>query len=157
MKTCSYIKIFFVCFSLLTLNSCKNVGSLVIDLFGYWGFKIDSFDQGLDKNWFKSKLIDTITLTGSMAINGKGNYITVHTHWTCNSHSNAIILDGLPSTLTQIVRVLDDWFKNRKTALLFEVKVSKGSLLMSVIDLHTNSQNKLEAKQLLYSFKKIYD
>ncbi len=37
--------------------------------------------------------------------------------------------------------------------MIFEVKVGKGSLLMSGIDLHTNLENRLEAKQLLYSLK----
>jgi hypothetical protein len=74
--------------------------------------------------------------------------------WDAMSNSNAIVLDDLPKTLTPLVRVIDDWFKNRKTALIFEVKIGKGSLLMSGIDLHTNLENRLEAQQLLYSLKK---
>ncbi|WP_299064569.1 sugar-binding domain-containing protein [uncultured Polaribacter sp.] len=73
--------------------------------------------------------------------------------WDAMSNSNAIILDDLPA-LTPIVRVVDDWFKNRKLALVFEVKVGKGKLVMSGIDLHTNLETRLEAKQLLYSLKK---
>jgi len=72
--------------------------------------------------------------------------------WDAMSHSNAIVLDGLPD-LDPIVRVIDDWFKNRRTALIFEAKVGKGKLLMSGIDLHTNLEGRLEAKQLLYSLK----
>ncbi|MFC2127122.1 sugar-binding domain-containing protein [Bacteroidota bacterium] len=74
--------------------------------------------------------------------------------WDAMSNSNAIILDDFPNALTPIVRIVDDWFKNRRTALVFEAKVGKGSLLMSGIDLHTNIENRLEAKQMLYSFKK---
>jgi hypothetical protein len=74
--------------------------------------------------------------------------------WDAMSNSNAIVLDDLPKTLIPIVRVIDDWFKNRKTALIFEAKVGQGSLLMSGIDLHTNLENRLEAQQLLYSLKK---
>ena len=73
--------------------------------------------------------------------------------WDAMSHSNAIILDDLPEGLNPIVRVIDDWFKNRKTALIFEAKVGKGKLIMSGIDLHTNLDNRLEAKQLLHSLK----
>jgi hypothetical protein len=72
--------------------------------------------------------------------------------WDAMSHSNAIIFDEMPE-LSPIVRVIDDWFKNRKTALLFEAKVGKGKLLFSGIDLHTNLEERLEAKQLLYSLE----
>ncbi|WP_397445020.1 glycoside hydrolase family 2 protein [Polaribacter sp. R77954] len=72
--------------------------------------------------------------------------------WDAMSHSNAIIFDELPE-INPIVRVIDDWFKNRKTALLFEAKVGKGKLLFSGIDLHTNLEERLEAKQLLYSLE----
>ncbi|WP_372755732.1 sugar-binding domain-containing protein [Mariniflexile sp.] len=74
--------------------------------------------------------------------------------WDAMSNSNAIILDELPTTLTPIVRIVDDWFKNRKTALIFEAKIGNGKLIMSGIDLHTNIENRLEAQQLLYSLKK---
>lgn len=74
--------------------------------------------------------------------------------WDAMSNSNVIILDNFSPKLTPIVRVVDDWFKNRKTALLFEAKVGNGSLLMSGIDLHTDLENRLEAQQLLYSLKK---
>ncbi|GAA4307121.1 sugar-binding domain-containing protein [Aestuariibaculum suncheonense] len=73
--------------------------------------------------------------------------------WDAMSHSNAIVLDHLPKELTPIIRIVDDWFENRKTALIFEAKVGKGSLLMSGIDLHTDLENRLEAQQLLYSLK----
>ena len=72
--------------------------------------------------------------------------------WDAVSHSNVIIFNEIPE-LNPIVRVIDDWFKNRKTALLFEAKVGKGKLLFSGIDLHTNLKERLEAQQLLYSLE----
>ena len=72
--------------------------------------------------------------------------------WDAVSHSNVIIFNEIPE-LNPIVRVIDDWFKNRKTALLFEAKVGKGKLLFSGIDLHTNLKDRLEAQQLLYSLE----
>ncbi|TBN06862.1 beta-galactosidase [Hyunsoonleella flava] len=72
--------------------------------------------------------------------------------WDAMSNSNVIIFDEMPD-LNPIVRVIDDWFKNRKTALIFEAKVGKGKLLFSGIDLHTNIDERLEAQQLLYSLK----
>jgi len=73
--------------------------------------------------------------------------------WDAMSNSNAIIINDLPN-IEPIVRVVDDWFKNRSLALLFEAKIGKGKLLFSGIDLHTNLENRLEAKQMLYSLKK---
>ncbi len=74
--------------------------------------------------------------------------------WDAMSHSNAIILDSFPVKLQPIVRVIDDWFKNRRLALIFEAKVGNGKLIVSGIDLLTNIENRPEAKQMLYSLKK---
>ncbi len=74
--------------------------------------------------------------------------------WDVMSNSNAIILDDFSTDLSPIVRIIDDWFDNHRTALIFEAKVGKGKLLVSGIDLHTDLENRLEAQQLLYSLKK---
>ena len=74
--------------------------------------------------------------------------------WDGMSHSNAISLEHLPGDIQPIVRVIDDWVTNRRLALLFEVKVGKGKLLISGIDLIDNQNKRPEAKQLLYSLQK---
>ncbi len=74
--------------------------------------------------------------------------------WDAMTHSNAISLENLPETVHPIVRVIDDWVTNNRLALIFEVKVGKGKLLISGIDLLENSEKRLEAKQLLFSLKK---
>lgn len=74
--------------------------------------------------------------------------------WDAMSHSNAIVLDQFTPDLNPIVRIVDDWFENRRTTLLFEVKVGKGKLLVSGVDLHSNLEKRPEARQLLYSLKK---
>ncbi len=55
--------------------------------------------------------------------------------WYPVSHGAAMILDGLPRDLTPIVQVIDDWFTNRKLALVFEARVGPGRLLVTSIDL----------------------
>lgn len=67
------------------------------------------------------------------------------------THSGAIHLRSFPSGLKPIVRVIDDWFTNRPLALLFEVKVGKGKLLVSGIDFGSEMEKRPEAQQLLYS------
>ncbi len=52
-----------------------------IDLEGQWSFKIDSLDQGEVENWYSEPLEETVSLPGSMATNGKGNEISLHTKW----------------------------------------------------------------------------
>ncbi|WP_034043701.1 sugar-binding domain-containing protein [Wocania ichthyoenteri] len=74
--------------------------------------------------------------------------------WDAMSHSNAIILDSFSPELKPIVRVIDDWVTNRRLALVFEVNVGKGKLIVSGIDLLNNQENRPEAKQLLYSLQK---
>jgi hypothetical protein len=71
--------------------------------------------------------------------------------WDAMSHSNAIILDQFSPELKPIVRVIDDWVTNRSLGLIFEVKVGKGKLIVSGIDLMKDNNNRLEARQLLYS------
>ncbi|GAA4796721.1 glycoside hydrolase family 2 TIM barrel-domain containing protein [Olivibacter ginsenosidimutans] len=68
-------------------------------------------------------------------------------------HCNAIRLDHLSKDLKPIVRIIDDWYTARPLGLIVECSVGKGSLLISGIDLLTDNENRLEAKQLLYSLK----
>ena len=77
--------------------------------------------------------------------------------WDAMSHSNAIVLDDFTPDLKPVVRIVDDWFENRRTALIFEAKVGKGKLLFSGVDLHTDLDQRLEAQQLLYSLKNYVD
>ncbi|NER17863.1 sugar-binding domain-containing protein [Spongiivirga citrea] len=74
--------------------------------------------------------------------------------WDAMSHSNAIVLDEFSADLKPIVRIVDDWFQNRRTALIFEVQVGKGKLLVSGVDLHSSLKNRPEARQLRYSLVK---
>ena len=74
--------------------------------------------------------------------------------WDAMSHSDAIQLDSFGVELKPIVRIIDDWVSNRQLALLFEANVSKGSILVSGVDLVNNLENRPEARQLLASLKK---
>ena len=73
--------------------------------------------------------------------------------WDAMSHSNAINLTTFPS-VQPIIRVIDDWFKNRPLALVFEAKVGKGKIVVSGIDFYEDLETRPEAKQLLYSLQK---
>jgi hypothetical protein len=70
------------------------------------------------------------------------------------SHSNAISLQGFRNTPQPIVRIIDDWVTNRNLGMLFELKIGKGSLLVSGVDLVSNADRRPEARQLLFSVKR---
>ena len=68
--------------------------------------------------------------------------------WDAMSHADAIQLDSFPVELKPIVRIIDDWFTNRRLALIFEAKVGEGSLLVCGADLTSALENRPEARQL---------
>lgn len=69
------------------------------------------------------------------------------------AHSDAIEYYKISPEIRPIVRVIDDWFTNRPLALVFEVKVGTGRLLVSGIDFWQDMGNRPEARQLLHSLK----
>lgn len=71
--------------------------------------------------------------------------------WDAMHHGQAIILNGFENKIEPIVRVIDDWFENRSLGLIFEAQSGGGKIIVSGADLLTNHENRLEAKQLLYS------
>ncbi len=73
--------------------------------------------------------------------------------WDAMSHSDAISIEDFSSTPEPIVRIIDDWVTNRNLALIVEVKIGEGKLLVTGIDLQSDLQNRPEARQLLYSLK----
>jgi hypothetical protein len=61
------------------------------------------------------------------------NYYSDWQWWDAMSTADAIQLDALSAEITPIVRIIDDWVTNRSLALLFEAKVGKGKILVSVV------------------------
>lgn len=82
------------------------------------------------------------------------DYYSNYQWWDAMSHSGAIHIGKLSKAIQPVVRVIDDWFTNRSLALLFEVRVGAGKLLVSAIDFHQNMENRQAARQLLFSLEK---
>jgi Glycosyl hydrolases family 2, sugar binding domain/Glycosyl hydrolases family 2 len=74
--------------------------------------------------------------------------------WDPVSHSQAMILDGFPANLKPLIQPIDTWFENRRLALAFEAKVSKGKLMVCSIDLKDKMDERPVSKQLMFSFLK---
>lgn len=73
--------------------------------------------------------------------------------WDLITHSKTMILDSLPE-LDPLVRVIDNFFKNRKMANIIEARVGKGKLLLVTMDIRNNLRERLSARQLRYSLEK---
>jgi len=73
--------------------------------------------------------------------------------WDAMTHAQAIRIDDFGKDFEPIVRIIDDWMTNRSLGLIFEVRVGKGRLIVTGIDLLTGAENRLEARQLLRSLK----
>lgn len=54
--------------------------------------------------------------------------------WYPIHEGGAMVLDDLPSALSPIVRVIDDWYRARRLAMLLEARVGAGRLLLCSVD-----------------------
>ncbi len=81
-------------------------------------------------------------------------YYSDYQWWDAMSHSGAIEFSKISPQIRPVVRVIDDWFTNRPLALVFEVKIGKGKLLVSGIDFWQDMNSRPEARQLLHSLRK---
>ncbi|MEW6193574.1 MAG: sugar-binding domain-containing protein [Bacteroidota bacterium] len=81
-------------------------------------------------------------------------YFSNYQWWDAITNSSAIRMKYFPDEIEPIVRVIDDWYSNQSLALIFEAKAGKGKIIVCGIDLLTNLENRIEARQLLYSLKK---
>jgi hypothetical protein len=59
-------------------------------------------------------------------------------------------MDRLPKALKPIVQPIDEWNRNYKLAFLFEAKVGQGRLMACSLDLQSNLNTRLAARQLLH-------
>ena len=73
--------------------------------------------------------------------------------WDLIKNSKTMIIDSLPA-LKPIVQVIDNFFMNRKMALIIEAKVGKGKLLLVSVDIRSNLGSRPAAGQLRSSLLK---
>lgn len=58
--------------------------------------------------------------------------------WNLTTHAQVMSLDGLPQTLTPLVRVIDDWNTCRRLGLVFEARVAAGKVLVCGADIEND-------------------
>ena len=57
-------------------------------------------------------------------------------------------LDHLPPALRPLVQPIDTWFEARRLGLIFEAQVGDGALMVASMDLESNLDSRLVARQL---------
>lgn len=72
--------------------------------------------------------------------------------WDLITSSKTMIIDGIPA-MDPIVRIIDNFYKNRKMANLIEAKVGKGQLIICSMDIAANLEKRPAARQLKYSLE----
>ena len=77
--------------------------------------------------------------------------------WDLVIQSRSVILDNAVSNTTPIVRVIDNFFKNRNLSVLAEYKFGKGKLIVCTMDIHSNLESRPAAAQLKRSLIKYAD
>ncbi len=74
--------------------------------------------------------------------------------WDLIKKSKTMIIDSLPANINPVVRVVDNFFKNRKMASIIEARYGKGKLIICSIDITNDLDKRVAAKQLKQSLLK---
>jgi len=73
--------------------------------------------------------------------------------WSILNNTQVMNLEDFPEDFKPLIQPIDTWFMNRHLANVFEVKVGKGKLLVSSVNLN-DPQKDAASQQLFYSIKK---
>ena len=71
--------------------------------------------------------------------------------WELVHDAAAMVLDRLPSQLRPLVQPIDTWFENRRLGLLFEARVGGGRIMVCSMDLRSDLEQRIVARQLRHS------
>lgn len=74
--------------------------------------------------------------------------------WELLNKAQVMQFTDFPADFQPLVQSIDTWFVSRKIGMLFEVKVLNGKLMMTSMDITSNSDNRIVARQM---YKAILD
>ncbi len=75
-----------------------------------------------------------------------------NTQWAeLTNETQVMQFTEFPDGFQPLVQNIDTWFISRKIGSLFEANVSKGKLMMTTMDLQSDPEKRVVARQLLYS------
>lgn len=71
--------------------------------------------------------------------------------WDLVTRSKTVVVNNIYKNITPLVSVVDNFYKNRRLADVFEAKVGKGKLLFCSMDISSDLEKRPAARQLRYS------
>jgi len=108
--------------------------------------------------WFRNSPCRTLGLLCDPSHPVFGEFPTdLHSNWQwweLFQDAVALIIDDLRPEAQPLVRVIDDWFTNRRLALVQEMKVGRGRLVVCGIDLENALERRPVARQFRASLLK---
>jgi hypothetical protein len=109
-------------------------------------------------SWFKMRPPHTLGLwidtTNTVFKNFPGSYHSDLQWWEIVTKAQVMHLEDFPKDFMPLISNIDTWFMNRKLAMLFEVKVGKGKLMVCSADVLLAGKERPVARQLWYSIRK---
>ncbi|MGI6219085.1 MAG: sugar-binding domain-containing protein [Bacteroidaceae bacterium] len=71
--------------------------------------------------------------------------------WELANRAQVMLFSEFPADFQPTVQSIDTWFLSRKIGMLFEARVGAGRLLMTTMDLESDLQHRVVARQMLAS------
>jgi hypothetical protein len=71
--------------------------------------------------------------------------------WELIHNAQAMVLDDFDPSLDPPVKMIDTWFSNRRLALLLEVQIGKGKVMVCTMDILSDLDKRPSARQLYFS------
>jgi hypothetical protein len=71
--------------------------------------------------------------------------------WELVHGASAMVLDDMPRQVIPLVQPIDTWFRSHKLALLFECRVGDGRLMVCSMDILSDLDQRIVARQLMHS------
>lgn len=68
--------------------------------------------------------------------------------WELVNNAQVMLLSDFPKGFQPLVQSIDTWFLSRKIGMLFEARVGKGRLMMTTMDIDTNLDRRVVARQM---------
>jgi hypothetical protein len=74
--------------------------------------------------------------------------------WELVNTAQVMNIETFPATVKPLLQNIDTWFLNRRLSMLMEVKIGKGRLMITSLDLTNDLSHRIVAQQLRYSLLK---
>ena len=77
--------------------------------------------------------------------------------WEISNRQQVMNLERFPVKFRPVIQPIDTWFLNRRLAMLYEAQIGEGKLVVCSIDLESDLEHRIVAKQLKHSIIKYMD